>query len=111
MDSQSNILKEQLQLIGVTCLFIASKIEVSIITISCFHPALCFLKIIFQYLINNCLLFSQEIYPPKLADFAYVTDGACTTDEIVFTELVICKVSGRVHIYSHGINSLTIKLL
>ena len=28
MDTQINILKEQLQLIGVTCLFIASKIEV-----------------------------------------------------------------------------------
>ena len=28
MDSQINIQKEQLQLVGVTCLFIASKIEV-----------------------------------------------------------------------------------
>lgn len=59
MDSQINIQKEQLQLVGVTCLFIASKIE--------------------------------EIYPPKLADFAYVTDGACLADEIIYTELIICK--------------------
>ena len=35
----------------------------------------------------------QEIYPPKLADFAYVTDGACLADEIIYTELIICKVS------------------
>ena len=41
-------------------------------------------------------VFLKEIYPPKLADFAYVTDGACTTDEIVFTELVVCKVSENV---------------
>ena len=60
MDTQINVQKEQLQLVGVTCLFMASKIE--------------------------------EIYPPKLADFAYVTDGACLADEIISTELVICKV-------------------
>ena len=63
MDTQINIQKEQLQLVGVTCLFMASKIE--------------------------------EIYPPKLADFAYVTDGACLADEILSTELVICKVRYR----------------
>lgn len=35
----------------------------------------------------------QEIYPPKLVEFAYVTDGACTEDEILDQELVILKVS------------------
>ncbi len=40
----------------------------------------------------------EEIYPPKLSDFAYVTDGACLTDEIVSTELIICKVSNSIHI-------------
>ena len=44
---------------GVTCLFIAAKIE--------------------------------EIYPPKLQEFAYVTDGACSEDEITNMELVILK--------------------
>ena len=43
--------KNRLQLIGVTCLFIAAKIE--------------------------------EIYPPKLVEFANVTDGACSKEEIL----------------------------
>lgn len=30
MDTQTNVQKEQLQLIGVTCLFISSKIEVCV---------------------------------------------------------------------------------
>ncbi|KAL5466702.1 hypothetical protein EMCRGX_G030850 [Ephydatia muelleri] len=59
MDTQTNLQKEQLQLIGVTCLFIASKIE--------------------------------EIYPPRIAEFAYVTDGACSVSDMVDMELVICK--------------------
>ena len=33
----------------------------------------------------------EEIYPPKLADFAYVTDGACGEDEILSMELVVLK--------------------
>lgn len=33
----------------------------------------------------------EEIYPPKIADFAYVTDGACTEDEILGKELKILK--------------------
>ena len=45
--------------IGVTCLFIASKIE--------------------------------EIYPPKLQEFAYVTDGACAEEDILKMELVVLK--------------------
>lgn len=54
-----NIHKQQLQLIGITCLFIAAKIE--------------------------------EIYPPKLTEFAYVTDGACRESEILDKELIILK--------------------
>ncbi|XP_048450812.1 G1/S-specific cyclin-E2-like, partial [Rhincodon typus] len=32
-----------------------------------------------------------EIYPPKLNEFAYVTDGACTETEILDMELIILK--------------------
>lgn len=49
--------KSQLQLVGVSCLFIASKIE--------------------------------EVYPPKLSEFSYVCDGACTNEEILNCELII----------------------
>lgn len=38
-------------------------------------------------------LLLQEIYPPKVTDFAYVTDGACSVQEILDVELHICKVS------------------
>nr|XP_055066892.1 G1/S-specific cyclin-E2 isoform X1 [Misgurnus anguillicaudatus] len=59
MLTQNNTGKDQLQLIGITSLFIASKME--------------------------------EIYPPKLQEFAYVTDGACNEEEILTKELVILK--------------------
>lgn len=52
-----SISKTWLQLIGITCLFIAAKVE--------------------------------EIYPPKLSEFAYVTDGACNEEDILTQELVI----------------------
>ncbi|XP_071478562.1 G1/S-specific cyclin-E-like [Diadema antillarum] len=57
--ANKNIPKTKLQLIGITALFIAAKLE--------------------------------EIYPPKLHEFAYVTDGACSDDEILNQELVILK--------------------
>lgn len=34
----------------------------------------------------------QEIYPPKIYEFAYVTDGACDMWDIQRTELHILKV-------------------
>ncbi|KAL9974395.1 hypothetical protein ACROYT_G011419 [Oculina patagonica] len=33
----------------------------------------------------------EEIYPPKLSEFAYVTDGACTENEILNEELLMLK--------------------
>lgn len=33
----------------------------------------------------------EEIYPPKLKTFAYVTDGACSESEILDMELVLMK--------------------
>jgi len=59
MSRKIDVPKTKLQLIGVTCLFIASKIE--------------------------------EIYPPKLQEFAYVTDGACAEEDILKMELVVLK--------------------
>ncbi|XP_059058330.1 G1/S-specific cyclin-E [Achroia grisella] len=55
-----DVQKGRLQLIGITCLFIAAKVE--------------------------------EVYPPKIGEFAYVTDGACTTEEILLEELLILKI-------------------
>lgn len=37
-------------------------------------------------------VFVQEIYPPKLHEFAYVTDGACEEEEILAMELIMLKV-------------------
>lgn len=59
LSNESDIPKQELQLIGITCLFIAAKME--------------------------------EIYPPKLNDFAYVTDGACSEVDIVEKEILIHK--------------------
>uniref|UniRef100_H2ZYD1 Cyclin E1 n=1 Tax=Latimeria chalumnae TaxID=7897 RepID=H2ZYD1_LATCH len=59
MGTQQNVVKTRLQLIGISALFIAAKLE--------------------------------EIYPPKLHQFAHVTDGACTEEEINDMELVIMK--------------------
>ncbi|KAM4743810.1 G1/S-specific cyclin-E1 isoform 2-T4 [Anableps anableps] len=59
MATQRNLFKSTLQLIGITCLFIAAKME--------------------------------EMYPPKVHQFAYVTDEACTEDEILSMEIIIMK--------------------
>ncbi|KAF3833204.1 hypothetical protein F7725_026869, partial [Dissostichus mawsoni] len=59
MATQRNVFKTTLQLIGITCLFVAAKVE--------------------------------EMYPPKVHQFAYVTDEACTEDEILSMEIIIMK--------------------
>ncbi|XP_060767260.1 G1/S-specific cyclin-E1 isoform X2 [Neoarius graeffei] len=59
MATQKNVQKSTLQLIGISALFIAAKME--------------------------------EIYPPKVHQFAYVTDGACTEEEILSMEIIIMK--------------------
>ncbi|XP_013192006.2 G1/S-specific cyclin-E1 [Amyelois transitella] len=60
LTNTEDVPKGRLQLIGITCLFIAAKVE--------------------------------EVYPPKIGEFAYVTDGACTTEEILLEELLILKI-------------------
>lgn len=57
LSTNVSISKAHLQLIGITCLFIAAKVE--------------------------------EIYPQKLSEFAYVTDGACREEDILKQELII----------------------
>ena len=59
MGATRDMPRNRLQLVGITCLFVASKIE--------------------------------EIYPPKLREFAFVTDGACSEEEITHMELVVLK--------------------
>ncbi|XP_037553560.1 G1/S-specific cyclin-E1 [Nematolebias whitei] len=59
MATQRNVFKSTLQLIGITCLFIAAKVE--------------------------------EMYPPKIHQFAYVTDETCSEDEILSMELIVMK--------------------
>lgn len=39
-----------------------------------------------------CVCVPQEMYPPKVHQFAYVTDEACTEDEILSMEIIIMKV-------------------
>lgn len=60
----------------------------------------------------------EEIYPPKISEFAYVTDGACTENEILDEELLMLKglcwnltpitVNSWLNIYSQ-LSSLTSK--
>lgn len=57
--------KMQLQLVGVSCLFMAAKLE--------------------------------EVYPPKVSEFSYVCDGACTNNEILTCELLILNVSNNIY--------------
>uniref|UniRef100_A0A1B6LE10 Uncharacterized protein n=1 Tax=Graphocephala atropunctata TaxID=36148 RepID=A0A1B6LE10_9HEMI len=59
LSSQVDVPKQHLQLIGITCLQLATK--------------------------------NEEIYPPKMTEYAYVTDGACSEAEIIAKEIVICK--------------------
>jgi cyclin E len=35
----------------------------------------------------------EEIYPPKISEFAFVTDSACSEKEILDMELVVLKVT------------------
>lgn len=52
--------KQHLQLVGISALFIAAKLE--------------------------------EIYPPKLKEFSYVCDGACSDEDILNCEILILNV-------------------
>lgn len=92
MLTQDDVGKEYLQLLGITALFIASKIEVSLAPppLSPRPAAVMELKPVANG--PKTILSLQEIYPPKVFDFAYVTDGACDVDDIQQTELHMLKV-------------------
>lgn len=54
-----------------------------------------YFKLVELHTFTRCLMYFylQEIYPPKLSEFAYVTDGACTENEILGEELLMLKVT------------------
>ncbi|XP_062126886.1 G1/S-specific cyclin-E isoform X2 [Drosophila sulfurigaster albostrigata] len=62
LNGERQVQKTHLQLIGITCLFVAAKVE--------------------------------EIYPPKICEFAYVTDGACTERDILQHEKILLQALG-----------------
>ena len=53
------------------------------------------MKLAELHIFTSCWMYFylQEIYPPKLSEFAYVTDGACTENEILGEELLMLKVT------------------
>ncbi|XP_003748190.1 G1/S-specific cyclin-E1 [Galendromus occidentalis] len=57
LQATENLPKDQLQLVGVSCLFISGKME--------------------------------EIYPPQINEYSYVSDGACEEREIIAKEMAI----------------------
>ena len=85
-----NIPKQQLQLIGKYLLDI-------IPYLLCFLVIeYCNVKCSFFFTGITCLVLAskmEEIYPPKIDQFANVTDGACTEEEIFSMEVTILKVS------------------
>lgn len=94
MLTQEDVSKELLQLLGITALFIASKIEVG-------RPLMAALQCRYgcpethNQTLSSGFFDQQEIYPPKIFEFAYVTDGACDTWDIQQTELLMLKVRTR----------------
>lgn len=98
MLTQQNVDKDYLQLIGISALFIASKIEVGLNFLSSVWGGVmgCFCKRVLAKLLLFFFFFLKEIYPPKMFEFAYVTDGACDVLDIQRTELhilTVCQLS------------------
>lgn len=51
----------------------------------------------------------EEIYPPKINEFAYVTDGACTEKDILEQELILLKVNFAFNIIIIHVSKLNSK--
>lgn len=75
--TQSDLPKQQLQLIGIH--FTNPSLHS--------HSSSCSKGIASLFIAAKI----EEIYPPKLSEFAYVTDGACSEAEIMMKELIIMK--------------------
>lgn len=83
----NDVQKKSLQLIGVTALFIASKSEV------CWSITYFIIFTSDECNHESLNLYFQEIYPPKLSDFSFITDGACTSNDILRQELELIQVN------------------
>lgn len=79
LSNTSQLAKTKLQLLGITALFIAAKIEVMD---SIEH---------WSSVISSSFS-SKEIYPPRISEFAYVTDKAYHESDILEMELEIMRV-------------------
>lgn len=53
---------------------------------------------------------TEEIYPPKLSEFSYVTDGACTDKEILEKEILVLKVCVLFKLKINSLSNLRIIL-
>ncbi len=82
LTSTRNVPKNRLQLIGKT-----SSVKICQILFTKPFPHAIFTGVTSLFIGAKI----EEIYPPKLQEFAYVTDGACSEEEILTMELVILK--------------------
>ena len=54
-------------------------------------------------------LFSQEIYPPRISEFAYVTDKAYYEGDILDMELDVMRYTNKISSEAHKFVMLNIK--
>uniref|UniRef100_A0A182M5W0 Uncharacterized protein n=1 Tax=Anopheles culicifacies TaxID=139723 RepID=A0A182M5W0_9DIPT len=90
LSRQKDMKKSHLQLLGITALFIAAKVSFWPSPLS-ENPFIGCRRNRKSNLLrqSDTSLQVEEIYPPKIGEFAYVTDGACTEKDILCEELLL----------------------